>query len=452
MYLTAKRVFRRSVCSCATTLAVLMSTAVLNQAKVAGQGPTETMLLLSQHIASPDEVIASVTNHLNTSQPGSRVHVIHGGHSVASFWVPSGTSRTRFRSRHVKPALAKIVRLLSSPTPEGSDQIDLPGLVTAIKGRRETKLPLRVSIYASPLYLDPNKQAYSHEGKYVTADGAIDVEPSPFRTDLKLPEETLVTWITPNALFGYDAVHRDAVIRFNSLYIQEISGTLVRTSDKLELLFNHRMTEPVARVARSTDDGTTRVQRSEDSRIENDNPTSPFLLDQKRMIVAGRENADPANKREAMVAEAMTNPNRVMVVITWQSEDPNCDLDLWLTSSGLEGELNHANPKLPWGELTRDVQHTEHASGVADIQKHEGVLVKHGRVQDLTLWINVYQTRSPATVTITRIWNQDRRSRTVVVKSETGDGARYQRFRSGSTAWKRINLFRFSAADVPGSL
>lgn len=419
--------------------------------EASGPMPTETIVFLPQSITEPAAVLAAIEHHLNTARPGSRVHIVHGGKTVASFWVPNGTSKTRFRSRHVKPAWSKIVRLLTSPT-DGSDQVDLPGLATAIKSRHETKLPLRVAIYGSPLYLDPNKQAYSHEGKFVTADGAIDVEPSPFRTDVKLPEGTRVTWVTPDALFGYDTVHRDAVIRFNTLFIQELGGELVRTTDKVELLFNHFPPEPIARIARRTDDGTTRVQRSEDSRIANAEPTAPFMLGEQRMRIAEREATQTASDREAMVAEAMTTPDRIMLIITWESEDPHCDLDMWLTSNGLEGEVYHANPKLPWAELTRDVQHTRHASGAPDVEKHEGVLVKHGRIEDLTLWINVYRTRSPAKVKITRIWNRERKSRTVEIKTASGDGGRFQRFRVGSTAWKRVNLLSFSAADTPGSM
>lgn len=434
-----------------TALVMLIAVTTSLPANASDRGPTETVWLISESIPKPLELVEAIKQHLNTATPGSRVHVVHGGHSLASFWVPNGTSKTRYRSRYVAPAWAKILQLLESPT-EGSDQINLPNLATAIKARRDTKLPLRVSIYGSPLYLDPNKQAYNHEGKFVTADEAIDVPPSPWRTKVKLADGTRVTWITPNALFGYDSVHRQWVSRFNALFIQELGGQLIRTSDKPELLFNHFSPEPIEPIDRIASSSKTRIQRSEDSLIEGGDPTSPFLLDQELMEAAGREATDTADRREAMIAEALQNTNRVMVIITWESDDPNCDLDMWLTSNGLEGEINHANAKLPWAELTRDVQHTEHASGEADVEKHEGVLVKHGRIEDLTLWVNVYRTRAPARVTITRIWNRERKSRTVEIKTQAGDGGRFQRFRVGSTAWKRVNLFRFSAADEPGSL
>ena len=434
-----------------TSMLLLVLSVCSSNATATARGPTETVLLISQSIPKPELLLSAIEQHLNTARPGSRVHVVHGGRTVASFWVPNGTGKTRFRSRHVQPAWAKIVRLLSRST-EGSNQIDLPGLATAIKGRHDTRLPLRVAIYGSPLYLDPQKQAYSHQGKFVTADGAIDVEPSPFRTDQKLPAGTRVTWITPDALFGYDSVHRDAVIRFNTLFIQELGGELIRTSDKLELLFNHFSPQPTGRIVRRTDDGNTRVQRSEDSRVENADPTAPATLDQKVMNIASRESADSSDAREAMVAKAMASSNRIAIIITWESEDPNCDLDMWLTSNGLEGEVYHANPQLPWAELTRDVQQTRHAAGEPNVEKHEGVLVKHGRLEDLTLWINVFRTRSPATVKITRIWNRERKSRTVQIKTASGDGGQYYNWRSGSAAWKRVNLLRFSAADDPGSL
>lgn len=431
---------------------VLLTGGNLESSAIAsGPRPTETVLLISESIPEPGDLLAAITHHLNTATPGSRVHVVHGGHSLASFWVPNGTSQTRYRSRYVASAWAKIQQLLKRPT-EGSDQINLPNLATAINSRRDTKLPLRVSIYGSPLYLDPNKQAYNHEGKFVTADNAIDVPPSPWRTKVKLPGDTLVTWITPNALFGYDSVHRQWVNRFNALFIQELGGQLIRTSDKPELLFNHFSPEPIEQVDRIASASNTRIQRSEDSIIPGGDPTSPFILDQELMGVTGREATDTADRRQAMIAEALRDANRVMVIINWESDDPHCDLDMWLTSNGLEGEVNHANPKLPWAELTRDIQHTEHASGKADVEKHEGVLIKHGRIEDLTLWINVYRTQAPARVTITRIWNRERKSRTVEIKTVAGDGGRYQRFRVGSTAWKRVNLVRFSTSNLPGDI
>jgi hypothetical protein len=431
--------------------AILMLLGTPSATMAGNRGPTETVVLLPEGITNPKVLRELFEHHLKTARPGTRVHVVHGGRFVASYWVPNGAPQTRHRSRHVARPWAKVVRLLSSPI-EGSDQVNLPDLGKRVRSLLETKLPCRVSIYGSPLYLDPRKQAYNHEGKFVTADGAIDLEPSPWRTKVKLPADTLVTWITPDANYGYDTVHRQYVDRFNRLFVQEIDGTLTRISDKPEQLFHHFAPEKIEHIVKLVDGNTTRVQRSEDTVVEGGDPTGPFAMGQGLMTVAGREATNTANDREAMVAEAMRNANRVMVIITWKSEDPNCDLDMWLTSNGLEGELNHANPDLPWAELTRDVQHTEHASGEADIEKHEGVLVKHGRIEDLTLWINVYRTRSPATVTITRIWNRNKQSRTVEIKTEAGDGGRYQRYRVGSTAWKRVNLLRFSASNLPGDL
>ncbi|GAB5517171.1 hypothetical protein [Rhodopirellula baltica] len=434
---------------CVLLMLILVPFAAATSAS--GQGPTESILFLCEGIENPAPIRSALVDKLATAVPGSRVHVVHNAKSVGSFWVPAMPPKVRHKSKHVKHGWAKIMKLLAKPI-EGSEQVNLPGLPAKAVSVRDTNLPLRVGIYGAAAYLNPRKAGHNHAGYFVTADGAIDAELSPWRTDKQLPTETLVTWVTPTATWGIDSVHAQEIERFNRLFLQENNATLIRITDKPSLLFNHYSAEPIEHIAKVLDGNTTRRQVTGDTAVENGDPTSPYTVDQKLLQVSGRENTETKEDREALVAKAMNDRNSTMLILTWESKDPMCDLDLWVSSQGLQGELNHANPKLPWGRLTRDVQNTEHANGDPDVTKHEAVFVSHGRLDELTAWVNVYRTSASAKLKITRIWNRKQKSRTVEIKSPSGDGGRYQRSRVSSTAWKRINLLNFSAGDVPGAL
>ncbi|MEO9596045.1 hypothetical protein [Rhodopirellula bahusiensis] len=302
-------------------------------------------------------------------------------------------------------------------------------------------------VFGSPLYRDPSKAGWNFTEGVVPLDGSIDYEKSPFTTTSKFPDGTEVTWITLDPEWGEDKPHEDAVQHFVKLYLERQNASLVRLTPVASkaLVFSPRQfTEPESINSEAV--GVVSVSYSATRPKPSGNNVS--VPTPGASIVS----SGPERSLEAVIREGETNPDTTVIAVTWTSDDPTADVDLWVSTSGEEGELYFGNPVTDWGILYRDVQRTEDNRGGDDIRRWEYLTISHRDLDRVTLWLNAFKTNKPIEARIVRIFDGVRKERTVTLKTNEGDGGANRFHRARSAAWARVNLQTFKATDAPGGI
>ncbi|QDV81224.1 hypothetical protein [Planctomycetes bacterium TBK1r] len=430
-----------------------VTTTAVHRSDIQQTGRTETVFVFSPTENQQRTDLAKRALFTYVAQqavPGSWVHVAVGKQQskLASLVVPEGSPRKRIRDRDLRTALTVIHDAFDRPDTTSQGQVNLPALAATVRKLRRTEYPCRVSIYGDPLYLNPEQQGYSHAPGKVTTDASIGYKHSPFQITPPLPKDTRVVWGTPDAAFGLDEQHRAAVRRFNALYIQSLGGSLLRTTEDTSLLFHYETPFAIDRIAAvNSEPGIAEVSVWSEAEEESEG-IGTMKLRTKEI------NASRSETVEAVLTAAENDPRTIAIAINWTSADPSCDIDMYLTSNGLPGELFFDNQETTWGTHFKDVVRSETAGevDVEDFKNWEWLKVDHARLHDLSLYLNVYRTEAPARVTIVRVWNGERKVRVIDLNVSEGDGGLGRNNRRATDAWRRVSLYSFSERDEPGTL
>lgn len=375
---------------------------------------------------------------LKTAEAGTRWHVMwaRDHRHLVSFDVPHATGQRRFRE------LQKVLPIVHSAFGEvkrdATGQVDLPDIAAAVNKQLTTETECNVAIYGTPRYLNEEQDAFQHNLVFVTKGGSVGHELSPFQTDIKLPKNCRVTWIAPQTNYGHDSKHEAAIRHFNGYYIQELGGRLLRTTDDISLLLDFRAPKNFTQLVKLHDSpgkypATIKTVGNGDDEIQ----TVEF--NQEDFPVPGTGVNDSP---ESVLSAAEADDNTIALAIHWSSDDPSCDIDMWLSSNGQPMELSHSRKETLWGRLYRDVvSSSTTTANEEEFENWEWVKVDHARLHDLVLYLNVYRTTAPARVTIVRVWKGKRRSRVIDLNVVKGDGGRNRNNRAASEAWRRISLY-----------
>lgn len=430
---------------CLTTLGCGKSTADATNGRVEqADGPQKAIAVFISLDADDNRtklVKKVVFDALEAAEAGTRWHVFLGvDHKLlASFDIPEATGQRRFRE--LKAVLPHFHTAFDQIDDEANGQVNVPALAGSVKKQLTTETECHVAIYGSPRYLDPDQDAFQHDLVYVTKDGSVDHELSPFQTSDKLPKNCRVVWVTPQTKYGYDERHMSKIRHFNGYYIQELGGTLLRTTEDASLLFDFQAPEAIERIAMNYDTpgkfaATAKTIGSGDSEIQTVNFTA------ENMIVPG---SDVEDSPEATLSGAEHDKGTIALAINWTSTDDGADYDMYLKSNGLPGELSFISKTTSWGKHFKDVTSSSTTdANVEDYRNWEWISVDHARLHDLVLYINAFRTSAPARVTVVRVWNGERKVRVIDLMGSEGDAGRNRNNRGASTAWHRVALHRIT--------
>ncbi len=422
-----------------------------SQSERRDSGPTKAIVV----IISPDadvsrtrQVKQAFFDAVEYAEAHTRWHVIWGPdhRHIASFDIPSATGPSRFRQ--LRKVLPRLHAAFDQVDREADGQVDLPDLAAAVNKQLTSETSCQVAIYGSPRYLNDDQDAFQHNLVYVTKDGSVGHELSPFQTTEKLPKDCLVVWVTPQVNYGYDANHEAAIRHFNGYYIQELGGRLLRTTDDLSLMFDFHA-PPNAELLTKKDDSPGKFAATGRRVVSGDETVQTIEFSQEDFAVPG-DGVD--NSPEMVLTAAEEDKGTIALAINWSSADPACDIDMWLASNGLAEELSFKNQEAGWGRHFRDVQTAATApADTKDYRNWEWIQVDHARLHDLVLYLNVYRTTAPARVTIVRVWNGERKVRVIDLSIAQGDGGASRNNRRASGAWCHVALHSIRESDEPGT-
>jgi hypothetical protein len=142
-----------------------------------------------------------------------------------------------------------------------------------------------------------------------------------------------------------------------------------------------------------------------------------------------------------MLDNAQISGDHIMFAINWESSDANCDVDMWIGSKGSNEELNYNNMETPFGRLFRDVRQSGSISGDGDDYRNwECARINHVSLEDLTLWLNVYETKAPAKIRLIGVCGGKRSEKVIAMNVSQGDHAAARLQRDRSEVWTHIPL------------
>ena len=174
---------------------------------------------------------------------GSCVTVYEGeGHTqIASIDVPQGPPEVRVDNARFQAAYVALEEFFISRTPGGSDQVSWPQVAETIaSGGPKDKDETWVLLSGSPLFMGEDNQVFSFGKHMVASHGFIGQAGTPFVTDIRLPDGTLVSWLSSNANWGDSRVHRSEVTAFQACYWSELSGRLTEITPDIRTAFEFK--------------------------------------------------------------------------------------------------------------------------------------------------------------------------------------------------------------------
>jgi hypothetical protein len=422
---------------------VVSSSNLLAQTPQAEKAEYFVLLCKQNHSDLNQAFKREVFRFLASAETGGIAHIAKGDQHqyLATLEFVKGDGPARFRNKTWKEALPAVHGAFDQVNREHEKgQVNLPLLPQTIERLRRTNLPARIVIFGDPLYVNPRHKGFSHEGGFVTTDASIGAELTPFRLAPSLPKGSKVNWIVPSPTFGVDEEHQYAVTRFNRLYIQRLQSRLLRTTIDPKLAFsflddNTPVVEPVEGQPgrREVSFQTVSIEKSKG-----------LATLQMATAEISRQFQGHEDGPEAVLMGAERQKDRIALAINYFSEDPLCDVDLCIASDGLEGEINFLTPERSWGRLYRDLRKADTSREPFDDAQYknwEWASIDHARLNDLSLWLNVYQTTKPVRVTVVRVWQGDRKTLVYDFDLSSGDGGANRNNRSASPCWKRIPLY-----------
>ncbi|NOY42788.1 MAG: hypothetical protein GXP26_13260 [Planctomycetes bacterium] len=344
---------------------------------------------------------------------------------LASMTVPAGSRNRRLRSQEINGELRKLIPYFTTETATGSQQINLPAVPATVRSLRRTQFPARVIIVGTPIYDDPQQGYWSMADGKVPTDASLEAPNCPFHMGVvDFPGGTIAEWFPPTSRFGVDHVHEEAITRYYRLFFQKHKAKLTRLTSNIAIALDgsaSQFSDTLSPQQNAELMRTVRLQISERQPRQSNKP----VLEEAEQVLAAAEEAN----------------HEMAFAINWVSEDPSCDIDVHVRSAGCPEVLFFGNTETPFGKFFRDVQSSGSINGdSANYQNWEWVRIDHGRLEDLTIWLNAYRTAEPAQVRIIGVSKGRRYERNIQINGP-GDGGRSED-RELSDAWYKVTMRR----------
>lgn len=428
---------------------------------------SEWMIFIGRGI--PEELRTEVGNELQTligkdSISGDIVTVISApAHDpIASLVVPSGSPNTRLKSRSIQREIASLRRMLTSKEREaGSGQIQLPTLPATVRSLRRSTFPCRIIVVGNVLYDDPRHPGWRMTEGAVPSHGALDAKQSPFKVGTQLPEGTVARWLSTNKAVDADPRHIEEASAFNRLFLQERGGRLAAVTPTPAMAFDFdnlgdmerivkrveaaRM-KPVSfkSVASKQDTATPEVIVPKEEPVSHESPSiSETATEQVRPTppVPTPLPQASAAAAEQVLREAVADKESIAIAINWESADPTCDLDLYISLRGHAEEMSYKQKITSFGELYRDVTKSGSVGGAnVDFSGWEWARIDHNRLSDLTVWVHTYRASKAMTLRVVYVANGIRKEQTLKLAPRTSWTGWLASSREQDGGWKKLTL------------
>lgn len=415
---------------------------------------SEWMVFVSEGLdeATLRDLRTEVQNLLITvTAPGDVVHLLSAPEHkpIATVVIPPAAT-TRERVRKIKGELAQIKVVLASRP--GSQQVQLPRVPATVNSLRRTDLPLKIVLIGDPVYHDKRQKGWSFEKGYVPTHQSLFDSTCPFGMGVRdFPPDCKLSWLTPSATWGVDHIHQEAITEFFQLFCREHQGRLCKvTADTAaafafdgellaadHLVFDKQSPPRMKLVTlASTRDQIGPLVNEVGYEVRARTVTGSSVSDRE----APPNSIDVPDDIASILETAQANQDTITVAMNWESDDPNCDLDLRIKDSRHQSEeLSYKNKRTSFGQLLRDIT----ASGIVaadQLHKWEVAEINHDILPALDVWINVFKTSKPSRVRLILVWKGMRAEKSFPIDATSGDGG--QRRRTGE-AWKQLSLLEF---------
>ncbi len=432
---------------------VMLGGCVAKKTEPASEAKVEYFVFVASDL--PSDAKSSVGSEVNkliaTANAGEVIHVIatpiHD--PVSSFTVPAGSHQRRIRQPDIRSHLERIGRFLREPRAEaqrsiGRYQIDPLAIARTIQSLKRTPAPARIILVGNPIYDDQKQAGWSMTNAVVPSDASLGSEFCPFSSSADFPPGTDIRWLTSSPDWGQNENHRAAVTRFYQLYFQKHHGRLSRMTNDSAAAFasvdgGDLLATPTADPDESPFVGMVSVlQNSTQARAQRQSSQIPVA--QSPTLITSASSAEV----EQMIQQAQANTDKIFLAINWVTVGQGgeqCDIDLWIGSRGSTEELNYRHLETPFGRLYRDIRAAGTIEGNADeFLSWECAEISHNRLEDLTVWLDVYWTNQPVRVRVVVVWNGQIQELFTDLNASRGDEASHHLNRTASDAWTRLNL------------
>lgn len=368
---------------------------------------------------------------LNRAQAGDRVEFIAApqGNLLAAVVVPAGTARARANSREYASKFGALKQFLCAPSTVDqrlSTQLRLPQLTDEIARSRQPQNELVLILVGSPLYLASSEReaAFDMEKGLTPGDGMIaaSVNESLFGTAERKGQlrNTTVHWLTPTDDWAVGEMHRRAVTRFWTLFFGEQGAALSTFSGDIARVFEQAVNGDSSPVIAATLDPNDRglvmrpppvFKRETAPAIEARLSVPPAAAHANR-LVAPRTNPPvavaappprPAGASPAIakaVSEIPRTPaGRIGIAAIWEASAEAAsaaDVDLYVAARPGAPEVFWRRAEATDAIYYRDIRHAGPQGSSADwTASWEYVEVKHEQLQDVSVWLNIFDTKGP---------------------------------------------------------
>lgn len=441
---------------------------------------------------------------LNRARPGDRVEFLGApqGNRLASVVVPEGTARARANSREYAGKFVGLVQFLKTTATVDSrqaTQLRLPQLLDGVARTRQGQEKLTVVVIGSPLYLALNEReaAFDMEKGLTPSDGmvAASVTESLFGTAERKGQlqNATVHWLTPSDDWTVGEMHRRAVTRFWTVFIAEQGATLSTFGNDITRVFERATQGESSAVLTATLDPNDRglIMRPPPIFRRASAPPVESRVDVPPITTSDRPVATPANAPVAITPPAsdvqpveassqpVSIPMNVPVIISEPAAIPTvqspaiakavseipraptghigiaavweasahaastADVDLYVAAHPGAPEVFWKRAEATDAVYYRDIRHAGPQRQGGDwTASWEYVEVKHARLQDVSVWLNMFDTKGSVTGIVRIQWNGktvDKRFTFTLNRGNKGADSKPTQRRQ-SAYWQEIKL------------
>lgn len=387
-----------------------------------------------------EAVLREVGRLVTESPEGTCVHVIRApDHKPLGSLMLKVPTKNRLRDSAVSDFLNKVRELLADEGPVPPDyreQINFPRLwATILSVKKKTPHAIRMVLFGTPVYHDPKEPQWSfREGRYPNRASLEDVESTLGAIDVEGKRQVScdITWLVPPGLWGQDIHHEKALIDFYRRAFRVWGGRLKLLTSDPGVAFAPQPHDQA--FIELQDDGVRQDEKPGLTRFERLRPVpAPVEAAASQTSQTG----DTAIQTE--IQAALNDEKKSLIAIGWNGTR-NTDIDLWLTSKGLPGEICFAQMYAPWGHLVRDVRVPGDFTEEARFESWELAKIEHSRLEDLGVWLNAFEGTGPVDLKLIVVHLGKKYTKTLRFEFQTADRASGRNRRSLSQAWMQIDL------------
>jgi hypothetical protein len=424
-------------------IAITFATALFASAAPAGEAPRHYVVAISTGLSPnqcQDVFKQSMDLLLNHARSGDRVEFLAApqGNRLASVVVPEGTARARANSHEYAGKFVGLAQFLKTPATADSRQamqLRLPQLLDGIARSRQSQETLTVIVIGSPLYLASNEReaAFDMEKGLTPSDGmvAAPVTESLFGTLERKGQmqKTSVHWLTPSDDWPVGEMHRRAVTRFWTVFIGEQGATLSTFGSDIARVFERATQGEANPVLAATLDPNDRglvmrpppIFRRENAPPVESRVNVPPAATSSRPVSTTTDApiviVPPASNpriESAAIAKAVTEiprtpAGRIGIAALWEAPAhaaSTADVDLYVAARPGAPEVFWRRAEATDAVYFRDIRHAGPQGRSGDwTASWEYVEVKHARLEDVSVWLNMFDTKGSVKGIVRIQWN-----------------------------------------------